>query len=69
VSLTIGGERMERAIEKYYIGHHTEEDQCLFCGFPIYVGDFAYFYNWNIYCSKEHAKNERDGNWKPKLWD
>jgi len=36
---------------RYRIRHHTEETICSHCGCPLYVGDFAFEYAGEAYCS------------------
>lgn len=39
----------------YTISHHTEEGQCNYCGYPMYVGDCAIACNGEMYCSHKCA--------------
>ena len=44
---------------KYKIGNWTEEDSCLWCGYPMYVGDIMIHHDDRPYCSKKCI--EEDG--------
>ena len=41
------------------IKHHTEEASCGFCGCPLYVGDTAFEYAGEVFCSKTCCRNSR----------
>ena len=45
--------------EKYRIGHRTEEGECCFCGYPMYVGDDAYDYVGEMFCSITCSRKSR----------
>jgi hypothetical protein len=38
---------------RYQITHHTEEWYCAICGAPLYVGDYAYDFEEEAYCSTD----------------
>lgn len=46
-------------LEKYTIADRTQEADCDECGYPLYVGDTAYYCDDNgaIYCSETCAEN------------
>jgi hypothetical protein len=37
--------------EKYWMRHHTQEASCAQCGYPMDVGDYAYMYLNEVFCS------------------
>jgi DNA-binding transcriptional regulator YiaG len=45
--------------EKYHVGHHSKEGECCFCGYPMYVGDDAYDYMGEMFCSISCARKSR----------
>ena len=47
----ITGEDVGPLPERYRMRHHTEEDSCAQCGYPMDVGDFAFEYLNEIFCS------------------
>lgn len=48
--------------DKFAIRHHTEEAECNFCGCPLYVGDEAYEYVSDVFCSVTCCRHAR--GWK-----
>jgi hypothetical protein len=50
--------------ERYCIRHRDEEAECCYCGYPLFVGDYAYEYGLAVYCSKgcchQHRRYESE---------
>ncbi len=45
----------------YRINRHTEEAACCYCGCPLYVGDTAFDYVGEVFCSRTCCRKSR--NW------
>ena len=45
--------------EKYRINKLQEEGSCCFCGYPLYVGDDAFDYVGEMFCSTSCARKSR----------
>jgi hypothetical protein len=45
-------------MERYTIKDRSEESECQYCGYPLYVGDRAMEHNDGVYCSKTCANSE-----------
>lgn len=53
------GEDVGPIPEKYWMRHHAEEASCAECGYPMGVGDFAYEYLNEIFCSVACCRHSR----------
>src|SRR5213593_2129492 len=40
----------------FLVRHHSEEGACEWCGWPYFVGDYAYENDLKIYCSRNCAR-------------
>ena len=47
-------------MSRYVIRHHSEETDCDWCGFPLYVGDSALESADRIFCSSGCASRYRE---------
>ncbi|MDZ4851100.1 MAG: hypothetical protein SGI77_17570, partial [Pirellulaceae bacterium] len=47
--------------DKYRINNRQEEGSCCFCGYPLYVGDEAFDYVGEMFCSIYCCRKSR--NW------
>ena len=45
--------------ETYRINRHTEEASCCYCGCPLYVGDTAFEYVGETFCSRTCCRKSR----------
>ena len=58
----------DRIEERYYVHHHQLEGECVWCGWPIDVGDWAYLLVYgDVVCSKRCAQLQiaRCAGWEP----
>jgi hypothetical protein len=49
-------------VNRFIVRQPTEEGQCVQCGFPVYVCDWAIESNGSIYCSEGCLREDRSHN-------